>query len=70
MVGLADIFLLRAPCIEDLRKGVGWTEDEAIEFHKTGIVPDRIFGLTGDRTAEDLIGPPTHQRERKKGISK
>ena len=39
-LGLADIFLLRARCIEDLRKGVGWTEDETIEFHKTRIVPE------------------------------
>ena len=47
LVVLADIFSLRARCMQDLRMGVGWTEEEALEFFKTGIVPDRIAQITG-----------------------
>ncbi len=54
LMGLADIFLLRAKCIQDLRTGVGWTDDEALEFSKTGVVPERIAEITGDRTVDDL----------------
>jgi hypothetical protein len=47
LVVLADIFLLRARCIQDLRTGIGWTEEEALEYFKTGIVPERIAQMTG-----------------------
>ena len=70
LLGLCDIFLLRAKCIDDLRKGVGWTEDETIEFQRTRIVPDRIFALTGARTADDLISPPSLRGKKTEGGGK
>ena len=54
-MGLADILLLRAKCIQDLKMGLGWTDDENLEFAKTGLVPERIALLTGAFTEEDLV---------------
>ncbi len=66
LMGLADIFLLRAKCIQDLRTGIGWTEEEALEYFKTGIVPERIAWMTGDRTGEDLVRSLNAEKEKKK----
>jgi hypothetical protein len=57
LMGLADIFLLRARCIQDLRRGVGWTTDEQEHLIETGLVPPRISALTGDVRAGDLARP-------------
>jgi len=65
LVVLADIFSLRARCMQDLRMGVGWTEEEALEFFKTGIVPDRIAQITGDRTGKDLVRSLKAEKEKK-----
>jgi len=67
LLGLADIFLLRAKCIQDLRTGVGWTDDEALEFSKTEVVPERIAQITGDRTVDDLARAIYPPRKRKNG---
>jgi hypothetical protein len=50
LMGLADIFLLRSKSIDDLRKGLGWTDEATEEFAKTRIIPDRIYLIAGDRT--------------------
>jgi hypothetical protein len=47
--------------------GVGWTEDEAVEFFKTRIVPDRIAQITGDRTSKDLARATKPPKEKKNG---
>jgi hypothetical protein len=65
LVVLADIFLLRARCIQDLRTGIGWTEEESVEFFKTQIVPARIALITGDRTGKDLVRSLNAEKEKK-----
>ena len=70
LLGLADIFLLRPRNIEDLRRGIGWTEDELDYFDKTGLVPDRIKSLTGATTGEDLIAPPSFATGKAKSARK
>lgn len=54
-VALADIFLIRPRNIEELRRGIGWTEEEHEYFQITKLVPPRISVLTGAVSVEDLI---------------
>ena len=61
---LTDILLMRARCMEDLRNGIGWLDDEKIELYKTGFVPARIAELTGARTVDDLAKPPSLRGEK------
>lgn len=64
LMGLVDIFMLRAKSIADLRNLIGWTEDELQELIEHGTVPGRIRLTTGISKAEDLL-PPTSLRTEK-----
>jgi hypothetical protein len=61
---LADIYLLTARNIEDLRTGIGWTEDELDYANRTGMVPPRIAALIGYSTLEDLAAGKTLRNEK------
>ena len=65
LVALAEIFLLKAKNIEDLKQGFGWTDDENLEFVQTGEVPARIAFLTDCKTPEDLLQPASVRGEKK-----
>lgn len=45
LLGLADIFMMRAKNIEDVALFRGWTQDELQEFARTGIPPASIRNL-------------------------
>jgi len=51
---LAEIYLLKARNIEDLRNGIGWTEDELEYANRTGLVPPRVAALIGATKLQDL----------------
>ncbi len=65
--GRFRIFLLRAKCIQDVRTGVGWTDEEALEFSKTEGVLERIAQITGDRSDDDLVRATKPPRKKKNG---
>jgi hypothetical protein len=63
LTALADIYMLRARNVEDLKNFIGWTEDETQKFIRTKVVPRRIAALTGYRTIDDYPAPPNLKTE-------
>lgn len=63
---LADFHMLRPKRIEDLTKGIGWSDDEFQYTAETGLLPERIRNATGRTSLADLI-PGTSVRPKKTG---
>jgi hypothetical protein len=55
-VALADIFMLRAKSFKDILNGYGWFDEEAIEYSKTGVVPERLRQVLPPDQIAALLG--------------
>lgn len=63
---LSDIFLLRPKGVSDLKRFIGWTQDEIDSFGVTGVIPERVASLIGTSDVEALVAPESFRTDKHK----
>jgi len=64
LLGLADIFMLRAKNLREVKDFHGWTADELRDYAITGTVPERIRLLVGESAGAGIGGTESLRTEK------